>query len=380
MKCEEFGERLTATMREFFVLRFGGEWHASLNSGSSFPRAQCWLVNSLINAVFIPGAQKAALEVVRREFGTSVVAWKRPLQRCYFRLATSPAGRFLAQTSIAVYPHVPYAENWLIVTGTHKVRFIDSIARISYCCRKARSPAAHFEREAEARRFAERFGIPVPRILAHLSDDCLAEAMIVGTPLNRLTSSQERTVGLQLALKALGPLYEATSRVVDLDQYVAGIVSQVESSAESMPHIASAGAASLARTLGESFRGPGSTIELVRAHGDFQPGNILYDRGQIWLIDWEYSKDRSRMFDLMTYELRMRYTPGLAKRITRRAAACIDNCALDQLRLFVLESLLFECEQAAVAAEAAARWLPSKLAELRKALPALCNTREKNIR
>jgi hypothetical protein len=371
MRYENFGERLTATMREFFTLHFGGDWHATWNGTASPSGSQRWLVNSLINAVFVPGAQKQALEVVRREFGTSVVAWKRPLQKCYFRLATSRTGGLLAQASIAVHPPIPNAERWLIVTGTHKVRFIDSKAGISYCCLKAGSDAAHFQREVESRLFAEQHGVPVPHIVAHLSDSCLAESMVLGTPLNRLTSLREQRLGLQLALQAIEPLYNATARVVDLCESAHAVVSQVEDIARSSPQIASTQAVTLARRLGDVCDGSCTAVEFVRAHGDFQPGNILYDRGKIWLIDWEFSRDRSWSFDRLTYELRACFASGLAERIVLRAGTCTNSDERRELRLFVLETILFECEQAMVSPASIRRSLTAKLAEIEKALPVL---------
>lgn len=372
MKQENFGEILAETMSRFFSLHFGGEWIVSWNGTADGKGSQRWLVNTFINAVFVPGIDQRALEVVRREFGTSVVAWKRPLQRGYFRMATSRTARLMAQASVMVNRSVPQADRWLIVPSTHKVRFIDSAARVSYCCRKSKSDPGHFRREMDARRFAEQHSVPVPHMNDVLSDDCLAEPMIAGTPLNRLTSSYEQGDGLRLAFSALERLYEATRRTVTLSDYTARVASQIKAAAAGLPTILSSEVVDLADGLRELLGETGEAVELVRSHGDFQPGNILYDRGQVWLIDWEYSKERSAVFDRLTYELRARFSSGLGERITRRSAASEDRAARRDLRLFVLETLLFECDQVIAAPGAMPRALLAKLPEFRKALPALC--------
>jgi len=371
MKQEHFGELLAATMSRFFSLHFNGEWRVAWNGEAAQSGSQRWLVNSLINAVFVPGVHRCALDVVRREFGTSVVRWKRPLQRGYFRLATSGTAGLMAHASLTVHPAVPHPDCWLIVPGMNKVRFINSAAGISYCCRKPGCDPAHFRRETEARQFAERHGVPVPRILEFLSDDCLAETMIVGTPLNRLISLGEQGDGLRLAFDAIERLYSSSRRMANLGEYCADIVSQIESVADALSTVARTEVVALAKRVCEFCAGSGESIELVRSHGDFQPGNILYDGRRIWLIDWEFSGERSQPFDRLTYELRTRFDPGLAGRVLRYAAGCGDDRSRRELRVFVLETILFECDKAMAAPCAVPRSLVATLGELEKTLPAL---------
>lgn len=371
IKQEDFGGRLAETMSRFFSLYFGGNWSAAWNIAAAPPGSQRWLVNTFLNAVFVPGVDRGVLEVVRREFGTSVVAWKRPMQRGYFSVATSRAARLMAQASVVVGRTVPNADRWLIIPSAHKVRFIDSASNLCYCCRKSGSDPAHFQREMAARRFAEEHCVPVPRIQACLSPDCIVEHIVVGTPLNRLISFREQADGLHLALNAMDPLYDATRRIADLTGYSSEIVAEIEAMAAALPVNVSREIAELVTGLRETCPVSGASVELIRSHGDFQPGNILYDRGRVWLIDWEFSRERSRPFDRLTYELKARFTPGLAERIADYAAACADDSARRDLWLFVLETLHFECDQA-IATPGAISWsLVAKLREFKRTLPAL---------
>jgi hypothetical protein len=50
----------------------------------------------------------------------------------------------------------------------------------------------------------------------------------------------------------------------------------------------------------------------------------------------------------MTYELRSRFDAGLTDRIAVYAGSCTNLPALDTLRLFLLETIHYECEHAAL--------------------------------
>jgi hypothetical protein len=367
---EPFADLFTETLSDFLTLRFGGQWQVSWKEAARPTAAQSWLVNLNINAIFCRGVSRRALENIKREFATSVIPWKRPFQRLYFCLATSAAAQLAAHAIVQVEPSIPGANQCVIVPGTHKIRFIDAEEGIVYCHLKKGSRQTHFQAELDAREFAAGKGVPVPRILRRLSGDCIAEQMIVGTPLNRLTSSEERAMGLKRALDAMEPLYRSTARQTGIEDYTADLLSRITAIAESNEAVASTGAQALARRLGSACVAAGCMVELVRSHGDFQPGNILHDKGEIWLIDWEFSKERQRQFDFLTYILGARFANGLGKRIAAYAGTLADPAQLSLFQLFLLESILFESESVMVApSHYASKSLIAKLAEFELAMP-----------
>jgi hypothetical protein len=194
--------------------------------------------------------------------------------------------------------------------------------------------------------------------------------MVIGTPLNRLTSRRQRAFGLKLAVDAMEPLYQSTARQIGIDEYAADLVSRIAAIAESCEAVGSAEPQPLARLLGVGHGRANRKVELVRSHGDFQPGNILYNQGAIWLIDWEYSKERQRQYDFLTYILEARFAKGLGQRIAEYADAFADFFQLRLLQLFLLETILFECEAGIVApSHYALKSLIALLAEFKMALP-----------
>ncbi|MGA3372923.1 MAG: hypothetical protein ABSC48_14295 [Terracidiphilus sp.] len=367
---EPFADLLAATLSDFLTLRFGGEWRVSWTDTASGMRSQPWLVNLNINAIFRRGISRSALENIKREFAVSVIPWKRPFQRLYFWLATSAAPALLAHAIVNVEPSIPNSTECLIIPGTHKLRFLDAAAGVVYCHLKKGSGHAHFQAELEAREFAVSKGVPVPHILRKLSDDCIAEEMVIGTPLDRLTSSKHRAIGLRRALNAMEPLYRSTARQIGVAEYASCLCSRIAAIASTRETIVSTGALAVAGRLAGGCGLADQKVEIVRSHGDFQPGNILYNEGEVWLIDWEYSTERQRQYDLLTYNLRTRFANGLGRRIAAYAGGLADVSQLRLLQLFLLESILFELEALMVApSQYAPKSLNAKLAEIEIALP-----------
>ena len=59
-------------------------------------------------------------------------------------------------------------------------------------------------------------------------------------------------------------------------------------------------------------------INVVVTHGDFQPANIIIDSTNdysAYVIDWEYSKQRYFLYDVLVFEVEARKTIGLAERL-----------------------------------------------------------------
>ena len=59
-------------------------------------------------------------------------------------------------------------------------------------------------------------------------------------------------------------------------------------------------------------------IVLVSTHGDFQPGNILCSEDRFWIIDWEYSDERSIFYDALVFDLECRFPSGLSIRLDKK--------------------------------------------------------------
>ena len=100
-------------------------------------------------------------------------------------------------------------------------------------------------------------------------------------------------------------------------------------------------------------------INLAVTHGDFQPANIIIDSNQnnrSYVIDWEYSKQRFFLYDILVFEVQARKTIGLAERIKMLdmnkfkwmyQSLAIPNLDLkeEMIKVFLLEDLCLRIEE-----------------------------------
>jgi aminoglycoside phosphotransferase len=293
-----------------------------------------WLVNSYLNAIFLPRADPAIFGPVKREFSRSLSWWRRGPQRLYVDMATSPrTAPWLAHAGVSLAPALPRAELMLIVAGNHKIRLLDYGEKTVYAIRKHGFPAAFLEREVEVRRQAEELGLPVPWIKTVAGDGAwLSEKYVRGAPVNRLKQPAQARAAFAEAHQALQVLHRHTVREVDANEYVDLLSIEAHTRIEASALISPGGKsrffhtlASLAARIKALLPVVGDRLPTVLAHGDFQPANILVDADRLWLIDWEYSGRRQAAYDLLTYKLGSRFTRGLSGRLQKFIAHGIPD-------------------------------------------------------
>jgi len=102
-------------------------------------------------------------------------------------------------------------------------------------------------------------------------------------------------------------------------------------------------------------------IDLVSTHGDFQPGNILCSKDDFWIIDWEYSNQRSIFYDALVFDLECRFPSGLGARLNKKineldgmddylewTGQPLDNDKSYYFSVFFLEDLLLRMDEVSV--------------------------------
>src|SRR3989339_1483026 len=299
-----------------------------------------WLVNSYLNAIFLPRADPAIFGPVKREFSRSLSWWRRGPQRLYVDMATSPrTAPWLAHAGVSLTPALPRAELMLMVAGNHKIRLLDYGEKTVYAIRKCGFPPTFREGEIEVRRQTEELGLPVPRIKTVAGDGAwLSEAYVNGAPVNRLKQPAQARAAFAEAHQALQVLHRHTWREVDANEYVDLLSTEAHTHIEHIEAnalISSGSKGSFIQTLAslvariKALRpAGGDRLPTVLAHGDFQPANILVDADRLWLIDWEYAGRRQAAYDLLTYKLESRFTRGLSGRFQKFIAQGIPDGGL----------------------------------------------------
>jgi aminoglycoside phosphotransferase len=303
-------------------------------SASRYRSGEFWLVNSYLNAIFIPQADPAIFGPVRQEFSHSLVRWRRWPQRFYVDLATSPLmAKWLAHAGVSLSPALPQAELKLIVPGNHKIRLLDFGDKTVYALRKSGFPVTLMEREIEVRRQAEELGLPVPRLKTVAADGAwLSEEYVSGAPVNRLRDQAQARAAFAEAHQALTVLHRHTWSEINTNQYVDLLATEAHTHIKANALISSSRRRLYFQTLNSLgarikalLPACGNRLPTVVAHGDFQPANILVDADRLWLIDWEYSGRRQAAYDILTFRLESRFTRGLSGRWQKLIAQGIPD-------------------------------------------------------
>ena len=329
LEREPFGSILEKTLTTFWSQQLRREtsvqWHpGSAPKNTASKNNQVWLANIYLNAIFTPSTTQEIFDPVKKEFSRNLSWWKRPFQRAYVTLASSKtAARLLSQAWLSVTPPVPNAKNLLIVAGNHKIRILDRYAGVAYSILKAGFPPHFITREIETRKLAEKLGLPVPRLEEVAEDNIwFRERYIIGAPINRLKDSNQARQALDEASQAIKTLTERTKKEESLRAYVTHLRAEIEKQIKENHLLGEAQKQALlndtgalvaqVETLAESVD---DKIQTAITHGDFQPGNILYDDGKTWLIDWEYASRRQTNYDMFVYHMRARTPVGLSQRL-----------------------------------------------------------------
>lgn len=330
-----FEQTLSRFLRSWTGRPYEIHWRPQRPLLASPARAgEFWLVNSYLNAIFIPRADPAIFGPVRQEFSRSLSWWRRGPQRLYVDMATSPlTAQWLAHAGVSLAPALPRAELMLIVPGNNKIRLLDYGEKTVYAIRKCGFPATFLEREIEVRRQAEELGLPVPPIKTVAGDGSwLSEVYVGGAPVNRLQDPAQARAAFAEAHQALKVLHQHTFCEVNAHQYVdlLAIEAHTHIQANALISPGSKGWVfhlldSLAARIKDLLPAGGDRLPTVLAHGDFQPANILVDADRLWLIDWEYAGRRQAAYDVLTYKLGSRFTRGLSGRLQKFIAQGVPD-------------------------------------------------------
>lgn len=331
---------LAQTLSHFWTDQYGHEVHVAWRAGRrragprGSARTQTWLINHYLNAIFVAEAERAIFEPIRREFSRSPIWWRRPAQRSYVAAALAHySAPWLAQSRLEVTPALPAAHQLLLVAGNHKLRLLDWSQQRTYGILKAGFQTDFIQREIAARQQAAHLGLHVPPLLEVAADGTwFAEALVCGTPLNRLAQPAQATTN---ALRQLHTLQSATLQMADRAAYVTKLRQQAFDLLMANRLLRDQDRTSLQiamTTLSSQALTPTNPLHTALTHGDFQPANLLADGEEVWLIDWEYAARRQAGYDLLGYALAARAPQGLAQRLSAfvaRGVACAPMLAND---------------------------------------------------
>ena len=321
-----------------------------------------YVVNDYLNIVYPSKINRNDLADLVSEFKYHPKVYRQILQSAYAFLAIRwPLEIITSSDTIVISMPISAKERWVFIPGNHSIRVIDLNKNRCFVFLKSGFNNKFIASDANIR--LEHAWLKTPKVIQQ-NNGWYEEQRVVGLPWNRLSSvdlKKKVIVGVQ---NQLSKLYQKTVVSVSMIDYVSQLCNKILS-------ILNASFSSLSdeeKDIISNFTGElelllvnysgDVNIDLVSTHGDFQPGNILCSKDDFWIIDWEYSNQRSIFYDALVFDLECRFPPGLGVRLNKKinklggmsdylkwTGQPLDNNKIYYFSVFFLEDLLLRMDE-----------------------------------
>lgn len=325
-KRENFPEIFKASLEQF-LLRYAN-WSGRICWGSG--EGLQFRQNEQLNVIYPVSLARRMVDEVTREFRYNPSPARRFAQIIYAGLAIrTPLEIVVSRVMFAVERPPRDMEAWIFIPGNHSIRIIDFGRQSSIVFPKSGFDINMMRRDAAVR---QRFPfLLAPRVVeAPSHGGWYIEERVRGLPLNRLSDPAQRIVALNRAVGSLRTLYAETKVSVKLDCYLERLSRELDvllvlTGSRMAPNFLARLKEIQERASFVAGKAREDTLEIVQSHGDFQPGNILVDGDVIQIIDWEYSKPRSMVYDYLVFTASSRFSGGLESRLADLLDAASKN-------------------------------------------------------
>lgn len=317
--------------------------------------------NAELNIIYPERMSPEALAQLTAEFRYHERAHRHVLQSLYCLISIARGTRrLLSKPMFSVDDETDRLQNWIFLPGNHSIRIVDIKNENCIVFPKIGFEHGFFLNDALAR---ERYEyLHVPKVLGIATDQgWYTEERISALPLTRFGDPElesrvfGQAVGDLVRLRAetlepssLGDVFDKTHALArQMVQNLGTLPDSVKNRLEEM----------LERCVTLTAAGRTVSLPTCVTHGDFQPGNLLTDGSDFWLIDWEYFGRRSICYDFFTWTLKARHSLGLGERLESAVAAqksaapvdiwgCAQNGDLRALiALFLAEDLIVKLQE-----------------------------------
>lgn len=282
---EDFYEILSKTLFDYIVdqdLDFSGE--------------QIFFVNKYLNFIATRDLPTVAFKNLVREYDTSIVKWKRPIQKLYVRIAVSHRFRALLSHKLVKLPDI--FSRFLIMGGNHRLRLFTGDCDSSYIILKNQESPRFLINEIELK---ERLRLSyAPRII-NKGNNWIQETYFEGTPVNRLVCDAERSRILSDVLNMhIQELLTPTLYTESQDEFFKKKKNEILRVIQRPNLIIDEDTVEeIANTIDLIERNlPTDEIPMAWSHGDFQMANILVSEKEVNVIDWEAADKRFYFYDI----------------------------------------------------------------------------------
>ncbi len=312
-KRENFNDIFVSSVTCFLQEQF--EWQGKIKWESS--KGTRFLSNSFLNVIYPTGIKRSQLSALTSEFLYHPKFLRRMAQTLYTFLAVrKPFEFFLSTPSITINGLPEDCNNWVFIPGNHSIRVIDVIQNRCFVFVKTGFNLEFLKADSTIRSQYE--WLPSPSVLKQGSG-WYEEQRVIGLPWNRLSSLAQRTTILKKTNEALAKLYDHSRHSLSVQHYSQKIVNHIlgflDSTLHELPTHDQSNVRHFVKNMQEALHVyEGEIVLMAMTHGDFQPGNLLCADDDFWIIDWEYSSNRSIFYDAIVFNLESRFVNDLSTR------------------------------------------------------------------
>ena len=368
LKREDFSEICSTSLQQFF--QKGESWSGRFNWGPvPWPLlSNSLLVNHKLNVIYSPLLDRKQLRELTAEYRYNPNPVRRLLQSLFVQFGTTfPFDRLTAIAAVEVEPWIERLEHCCILPGNHTIRIVElEHDRCRVLLKQGVCP--QFIQNEINVRSAYPF-LPVPALLEWDQEEgWYLEERVVALPWNRIADADLKDEIRLQAEAALSELYAHSLEKYSLSEWVDRIRESLHQVVEQLPSLYDVKECSAFKVMAErlsarALEAGGEKIDTVQTHGDFQPANILVSSAgrvsSLYLIDWEYSARRYRLYDALVFAAQARFPVGLAERLNGLLGNGSNGsswhwCCQDvpeiklerwMVALFLLEDLLVRLEE-----------------------------------
>ena len=318
---ELFGEVFIDTISKYLKTRC--DWNGTIkwNKNNLFNSTRhTFLANDKLNVIYHNNLQRDKLSELTAEFSYSPNFVKNILQKIYVQFATNKIFEsFFSKYTVNLTDFPDELSKWVFIPGNHTIRIIDLRKNKCIVILKDGFNEKFIKNEINIRK--EYPYLPIPNLINYdINNLYYEEERIVGLPYNRVPNKDIRYKSLDKILKPLLKLYKETHIVIEKNNYINMLKKDFDFAIDNLPPVyKKEDKKKIIMLFNEiSTSIVANEINLAVTHGDFQPANIIIDsttNNRVYVIDWEYSKQRYFLYDVLVFEVKARRTIGVAKRL-----------------------------------------------------------------
>jgi hypothetical protein len=304
-----------------------------------------WRMQPLISAYFTGNVNSKAREYMRDSFRYTPVKSRALAQWLLGTALASKVGlKLSSRPGFDVSPQVPDADAMVVVPGNQRIRVLNFETETCRVFLKEGFDPSTMKNEIRLRGGNARG--PFPLVTAAADDaSWFEEGLLDAYVLPRCPPEIDRSQCESDAFSLLEEWQEPSRHWSDAATYLSALLAQAKADLQQVSSRFENDWAELESTLDAlaECAAREARIELAQSHGDFQAGNIMVGRrsGQVTLIDWEHSAERSYTYDRMVFGLQTRASKGLAERIINALARDLPGVSVNghSMAAFLLEDL-----------------------------------------